>query len=108
MLPRPCKVENAQTTAEVLMRIAKEQKAFTFLEGLEQVDLIAAARAGGVKFGVGTALSDLTFSGAEKISHFPFLDRATNRKRSRNTRATLRVRRIGALGSITGWEAAPA
>lgn len=61
----------AQEMAERLVRKAADQKAFSFLEGIDSVERLAMAKQTNIRFGRGLALGPAHFSGLERVPAFP-------------------------------------
>jgi hypothetical protein len=61
----------AATFMRKLAHAFAEQKGFVFVEGLDTPELVAAAQSSGVRFGTGTALSNLWLSGLDQLPSFP-------------------------------------
>jgi hypothetical protein len=61
----------AQEMAERLVRKAADQKAFSFLEGIDSIERLAMAKQTNIRFGRGLALGPAHFSGLERVPAFP-------------------------------------
>ncbi len=70
-LPHHCDVALAAIFMKRLVSAFAEQRGFIFVEGLDSEELLAAAQACGVRFGIGQALGRQWFCGEEPLPHFP-------------------------------------
>lgn len=69
-----CDAPTAVAIAQRLVRRATEQKAFSFLHGLDSAALVDAALKSHVRFGSGRAIDGgRHYSGQEPVPHFPLL-----------------------------------
>lgn len=71
-LPADCDALAARGWAAKLAQRAASQKAFSFVQGLKNNDLLAAVQDAGVRFGTGSALgSPLCFGALDPVPNFP-------------------------------------
>jgi hypothetical protein len=71
-LPADCDGASARGWAAKLAQRAASQKAFSFVQGLKNNELLAAVQEAGVRFGAGSALgSPLCFGALDPVPHFP-------------------------------------
>ena len=71
-IPNDCDAAGVKHNAQKLVHRAASQKAFSFVQGVKNAELLAAAQEGGVRFGTGSALGmPHSFGAQDPIPDFP-------------------------------------